>query len=129
MYTAVPSEPEALRPKHEIKTSTDVKRASATPNTIHPTSDDLLLSKTQAKIDEVTETTRINLNALVERQDKIDVLEIKSARLNEVSASFYKKSRQMKCKACWQSYKPVLIGFLVLVIIAILLYFAIKGSS
>jgi hypothetical protein len=94
--------------------------------TYTPLPADAKLQDTKIKIEEVQQTMRTNIDAVIERGEQLGPLEEKSKNLSEQSSIFKRKSRTLKCRTCWQSYKPLLIGLIIVVVIILLLYFSLK---
>lgn len=80
------------------------------------------LSKVQSQIDDVKEVMVQNIDKIIGRGEKIEMLVQKSEGLNDSALEFQKTSKKLKNAMWWKNIKMMLIiGAVVLVIILILL--------
>lgn len=80
------------------------------------------------QIEHVQALMRDNINKTIDRGESLTTLEQKSKELDESALIFKTKSSKLKCQEMIKSYKMLALLLLILGIIILILYFAIKGS-
>eukprot|EP01119_Soliformovum_irregulare_P008494 TRINITY_DN21614_c0_g1_i1.p1 TRINITY_DN21614_c0_g1~~TRINITY_DN21614_c0_g1_i1.p1 ORF type:complete len:262 (-),score=57.94 TRINITY_DN21614_c0_g1_i1:42-827(-) len=92
------------------------------------------ISKVKGDIDEVKRTMATNIEKVLERGEKIEVLVDKTDTLNQQAQSFKKKGTQLKRKMWWKNAKLccclIIIGVLLIggVTVGLLAYFGVFGD-
>merc|ERR1711871_925646 len=80
------------------------------------------LHKVRGQIDEVKDVMVQNIEKLIERGEKIEILVDKTKNLNEQALEFNKRSRQVKNVMWWKNCK---VMTLLVVIILMILFFVV----
>ena len=81
------------------------------------------------QIDQVTNIARDNVLKLADRGERLDVLEERSARLDDTAANFRSGAYHLKRQAWWQQAKYRAFGASLLVIILFLLIIIIVANQ
>lgn len=105
-----------------------VPAAPAAPAVPGPKHADEKLQRVQQTVSDVREAMKENIEKIIKRGDDLDVLIIKSGDLKEQSFRFSQKSKDLRCRMCLQNYKMWGLGLLIVGIIIMILYFAIKAN-
>jgi vesicle-associated membrane protein 7 len=79
------------------------------------------ITKARRNISEVNQIMLENLEKVIERGIKIEVMEQKTESLEERAIQFRSESSRLKRKMCWQSYKwtLIIVGVTIIVLIVI----------
>lgn len=88
------------------------------------------LQQTQAQVDEVVDIMRVNVDKVLERDQKISELDDRADALQAGASQFEASAGKLKRKYWWKNCKMwlILIG-IVIVIIIIIVVWATTGSS
>lgn len=81
----------------------------------------------KVEIENVQSTMRSNINAAISRGESISILEQKSKDLDDQAAIFHRKSRHLKCQEQCRSYRVIAILLVIVALVILILYFAIKN--
>lgn len=81
------------------------------------------------QLDEVTDIARNNVLKLADRGERLDILEERSARLDDTATNFRSGAYHLKRKAWWQQAKFKAVGASGLVILLFLMIIIIIGSQ
>eukprot|EP01120_Amphizonella_sp_Union-15-10_P014660 TRINITY_DN719_c0_g4_i1.p1 TRINITY_DN719_c0_g4~~TRINITY_DN719_c0_g4_i1.p1 ORF type:complete len:281 (-),score=41.67 TRINITY_DN719_c0_g4_i1:125-967(-) len=88
------------------------------------------IRRVHKKIDEVKDIMVTNIEKVLERGEKIEILVDKTEELNRESLNFKKKSTQLKRAMWWKNVKLMIaIGLIIIVVIYIIVAIACKGPS
>jgi len=86
------------------------------------------IRKVHQKIDEVKDIMVTNIERVLERGERIELLVDKTEELNKESLNFKKKSTQLKRAMWWKNVKlMVILGIIILVIIYVIVAIACHG--
>lgn len=95
-----------------------------------PRVSDKRLAQTQAKVDEVVGIMRVNVEKVLERDQKLSELDNRADALQHGAAQFEQQAGKLKRKYWWQNLKMMLIiGAIGAVLLIIIIVWATSGSS
>ncbi|KPJ16924.1 Synaptobrevin [Papilio machaon] len=95
-----------------------------------PRVSDKRLAQTQAKVDEVVGIMRVNVEKVLERDQKLSELDNRADALQHGAAQFEQQAGKLKRKYWWQNMKMMLIiGAIGAVLLIIIIVWATSGSS
>ncbi|XP_063379717.1 synaptobrevin-1-like [Cydia fagiglandana] len=98
-----------------------------------PRVSDKKLAQTQAKVDEVVGIMRVNVEKVLERDQKLSELDNRADALQHGAAQFEQQAGKLKRKYWWQNLKMMLIigaiGAVLLIIIIVSLTGGSSGSN
>ncbi|XP_034825787.1 synaptobrevin-1-like [Maniola hyperantus] len=95
-----------------------------------PRVSDKRLAQTQAKVDEVVGIMRVNVEKVLERDQKLSELDNRADALQHGAAQFEQQAGKLKRKYWWQNLKMMLIiGAVGAVLLIIIIVWATSGSS
>ncbi|XP_045459636.1 synaptobrevin-1-like [Melitaea cinxia] len=95
-----------------------------------PRVSDKRLAQTQAKVDEVVGIMRVNVEKVLERDQKLSELDNRADALQHGAAQFEQQAGKLKRKYWWQNLKMMLIiGGIGLVLVIIIIVWATSGSG
>lgn len=95
-----------------------------------PRVSDKRLAHTQAKVDEVVGIMRVNVEKVLERDQKLSELDNRADALQHGAAQFEQQAGKLKRKYWWQNLKMMLIiGAIGAVLLIIIIVWATSGSS
>ncbi|XP_078464092.1 vesicle-associated membrane protein 1-like isoform X1 [Lampetra planeri] len=85
------------------------------------------LQQTQAQVDEVVDIMRVNVDKVLERDQKLSELDDRADALQQGASQFETSAAKLKRKYWWKNCKmwAILIAVIVLIIIIIIIYFSI----
>ncbi|XP_052286781.1 vesicle-associated membrane protein 3-like isoform X1 [Dreissena polymorpha] len=89
------------------------------------------LQQTQAQVDEVVDIMRVNVDKVLERDQKISELDDRADALQAGASQFEASAGKLKRKFWWKNCKMwlILIAVIVVIIIIIIVYVATKLKS
>lgn len=88
---------------------------------------DRKIKELQNDVSEITEVMKNNINKVIERGDRVETLNERSELLNSRANEFRINSRSIRRKFWWENFKlQAAIGIIVLVVIALILYYLLK---
>merc|ERR1712113_823470 len=88
------------------------------------------IKNTQDQVNSVIDVMKSNVEKVLERDDKINDLTMRSEAMQQGAAQFQQQSRQLKKKYWWQNFKWWLIMITIGVIVLLLIIFlSIKGKK
>lgn len=91
---------------------------------------DKRLAQTQAKVDEVVGIMRVNVEKVLERDQKLSELDNRADALQHGAAQFEQQAGKLKRKYWWQNLKMMLIiGAIGAVLLIIIIVWATSGSG
>ncbi|XP_022119999.1 synaptobrevin-1-like [Pieris rapae] len=95
-----------------------------------PRVSDKRLAQTQAQVDEVVGIMRVNVEKVLERDQKLSELDNRADALQHGAAQFEQQAGKLKRKYWWQNLKMMLIiGAVGAVLLIIIIVWATSGSS
>lgn len=95
-----------------------------------PRVSDKRLAQTQAKVDEVVGIMRVNVEKVLERDQKLSELDNRADALQHGAAQFEQQAGKLKRKYWWQNLKMMLIiGAIGAVLLIIIIVWATSGGS
>lgn len=95
-----------------------------------PRVSDKKLAQTQAKVDEVVGIMRVNVEKVLERDQKLSELDNRADALQHGAAQFEQQAGKLKRKYWWQNLKMMLIiGAIGAVLLIIIIVWATSGSG
>ncbi|XP_050342159.1 synaptobrevin-1-like [Nymphalis io] len=95
-----------------------------------PRVSDKRLAQTQAKVDEVVGIMRVNVEKVLERDQKLSELDNRADALQHGAAQFEQQAGKLKRKYWWQNLKMMLIiGAIGVVLLIIIIVWATSGHS
>lgn len=95
-----------------------------------PRVSDKRLAQTQAKVDEVVGIMRVNVEKVLERDQKLSELDNRADALQHGAAQFEQQAGKLKRKYWWQNLKMMLIiGGIGVILLIIIIVWATNGSS
>ncbi|GBP91510.1 Vesicle-associated membrane protein 1 [Eumeta japonica] len=93
-------------------------------------STDNRLAKTKAKVNEVTDIMRINVEKILERDQRLTDLDDRAQVLQNRALDFNQQATRIKRKYWWKNLKMMLIiGAVGLVFLILIIVWATKGSG
>lgn len=91
---------------------------------------DKRLAQTQAKVDEVVGIMRVNVEKVLERDQKLSELDNRADALQHGAAQFEQQAGKLKRKYWWQNLKMMLIiGAIGIIVLIIIIVWATSGGS
>lgn len=87
------------------------------------------LSALQSQVDEVKDIMTQNIEKVLERGEKIEILVDKTEELSTSAQSFQKSSTKLKNQMWWKNKKWTLVIVLVILIVLGIIVLAILGST
>merc|ERR1711981_1440911 len=88
------------------------------------------ISNTQNQVNEGIDVMKNNVEKVLERDDKLTDLTMRSEAMQQGAAQFQQQSRQLKKKYWWQNFKWWLILITVVVVVLLLIIFlSINGGG
>lgn len=98
------------------------------PNYTNSLPGDTKIKALQNDVHEITEVMKTNINKVIERGDRVDMLNERSELLNSRAAEFRINSRNIRRKFWWENFRlQIIIGIIALVVVALILYFSLKS--
>ncbi|CAG9791979.1 unnamed protein product [Diatraea saccharalis] len=95
-----------------------------------PRVSDKRLAQTQAKVDEVVGIMRVNVEKVLERDQKLSELDNRADALQHGAAQFEQQAGKLKRKYWWQNLKMmIIIGVIGLILLIIILVYAIPSGN
>ncbi|CAH2269250.1 jg19206 [Pararge aegeria aegeria] len=95
-----------------------------------PRVSDKRLAQTQAKVDEVVGIMRVNVEKVLERDQKLSELDNRADALQHGAAQFEQQAGKLKRKYWWQNLKMMLIiGAVGAILLIIIIVWATSGSG
>lgn len=95
-----------------------------------PRVSDKRLAQTQAKVDEVVGIMRVNVEKVLERDQKLSELDNRADALQHGAAQFEQQAGKLKRKYWWQNLKMMLIiGAIGAVLLIIIIVYAVPSGS
>ena len=86
------------------------------------------LQQTQAKVDEVVEIMQINVQNLMQRGERLEVMGERADALQQGAAQFEQQAGKLKRKYWWKNLKMMIImAVIALIIIVIIIIWASSG--
>lgn len=86
-----------------------------------PSASNKRLQHTKAKVDEVVGIMRVNVDKVLERDQKLSELYSKADALQMVAAQFEQQTGKLKSKYWWKNLKMMIIGSICLIILIIII--------
>ena len=86
------------------------------------------LEEVNLKVNETTDIMKQNIESILERGEKIDILEEKSKQLDDQSRIFYTSSKKLRCKFIREYAKQIGCVVLLVIIIICVIYGIVKSS-
>ncbi|XP_023237145.1 vesicle-associated membrane protein 3-like isoform X2 [Centruroides sculpturatus] len=98
-------------------------------NQRNPT-DNKNLQQTQAQVDEVVGIMRVNIEKVLERDERLTELDGRAEMLQQGAYNFEQQAMKLKRKYWWKNCKmwAIIIGIVLVIIIAIIVY-AVQANS
>ncbi len=93
----------------------------------NPSADNI--ARVQSQIDAVKDVMVENIDRVLERGEKIELLVDKTDRLNQQAFKFERSSRSLKREMLWKKYRNYLLLFVLLVIIAVFIAVMVCGIN
>lgn len=88
------------------------------------------LQQTQAQVDEVVGIMRVNVEKVLERDQKLSELDDRADALQHGASQFEQQAGKLKRKYWWKNLKMMLlIGVILLIILIVIIVYATGGSS
>lgn len=88
------------------------------------------LQQTQATVDEVVGIMKVNVEKVLERDQKLSELENRADALQQGATQFEQQAGKLKRKYWWKNLKMmIIIGIICVVILIIIIYAAVPSSS
>jgi len=88
------------------------------------------LQQTQAQVDEVVGIMRVNVEKVLERDQKLSELDDRADALQHGASQFEQQAGKLKRKYWWKNLKMMMvIGVIFLIILIIIIVYATAGSS
>lgn len=95
-----------------------------------PRVSDKRLAQTQAQVDEVVGIMRVNVEKVLERDQKLSELDNRADALQHGAAQFEQQAGKLKRKYWWQNLKMmIIIGAIGAVLLIIIIVYAIPSGS
>ncbi|VVD05302.1 synaptobrevin-1-like [Leptidea sinapis] len=95
-----------------------------------PRVSDKKLAQTQAKVDEVVGIMRVNVEKVLERDQKLSELDNRADALQHGAAQFEQQAGKLKRKYWWQNLKMmIIIGAVGAILLIIIIVWATGGSG
>lgn len=83
----------------------------------------------QNDVDEITNVMKTNINKVLERGDRVDILNERSDLLSSRANEFRINSRAIRRKFWWQNFRiQLFIGTAVSIVLILIIYYASKSS-
>ena len=87
------------------------------------------IANTQQEIDNVKGIMTENIERVLERGERIDLLVDKTDRLGAGAQDFRMRSRGLKRRMWWKNVKLMVLIAVVVVFLIVLIYFIVRGSK
>ncbi|KAH0999029.1 synaptobrevin-1-like [Dendroctonus ponderosae] len=87
------------------------------------------LEQTQQQVNEVVGIMRVNVEKVLERDQKLSELDSRADALQEGGKRFEQQAQKLKRKYWWKNIKMMIIIGIIGVILLIIIIFAITGGS
>jgi vesicle-associated membrane protein 2 len=88
------------------------------------------LQQTQAQVDEVVGIMRVNVEKVLERDQKLSELDDRADALQHGASQFEQQAGKLKRKYWWKNLKMMLIiGVIALIILIVIIVWATTGDS
>ncbi|XP_043281102.1 vesicle-associated membrane protein 2-like [Venturia canescens] len=88
------------------------------------------LQQTQAKVDEVVGIMKVNVEKVMERDQKLSELDNRADALQQGAAQFEQQAGKLKRKYWWKNLKMmIIIGIICVIILIIIIASVLPGSS
>jgi len=88
------------------------------------------LQQTQAQVDEVVGIMRVNVEKVLERDQKLSELDDRADALQQGASQFEQQAGKLKRKFWWKNLKMMIVmGVIGLIILIIIIVWATSGSS
>ncbi|XP_061705914.1 synaptobrevin-1-like [Cydia pomonella] len=94
-----------------------------------PRVSDKKLAQTQAKVDEVVGIMRVNVEKVLERDQKLSELDNRADALQHGAAQFEQQAGKLKRKYWWQNLKMMLIIGAIGAVLLIIIIVSLTGGS
>ncbi|XP_077533665.1 neuronal Synaptobrevin isoform X2 [Haemaphysalis longicornis] len=108
----------------------DQEGAPRAPNPQHQAASKRI-QQTQAQVDEVVGIMRVNVEKVLERDQKLSDLDDRADALQQGASQFEQQAGKLKRKFWWKNCKmwAILIGVIAIIIIIIIVYASTSSSS
>lgn len=87
------------------------------------------LEQTQQQVNEVVGIMRVNVEKVLERDQKLSELDSRADALQEGGKRFEQQAQKLKRKYWWKNIKMMIIIGVIAVILLIIIIFSLTGSS
>lgn len=92
--------------------------------------DNKRLQQTQAKVDEVVGIMRVNVEKVLERDQKLSELDNRADALQHGASQFEQQAGKLKRKYWWKNLKMmIIIGILGVILFALIIYWAVPTGG
>ncbi|XP_065323719.1 vesicle-associated membrane protein 3-like isoform X1 [Gordionus sp. m RMFG-2023] len=107
---------------HELGTST--LGGGPIPGNLPPSMQSKRLQQTQAQVDEVVDIMRVNVDKVLERDQKLSELDNRADALQQGASQFETNAGKLKRKYWWKNCKmmAILAGIIIIIIIIIIVW-------
>lgn len=105
---------------YQLKDFSDEIKQLANSYEINPTSK---IGKLKEKLSEATEILHDNVEKLLQRGEKLNIIAQKSSRLRDSSDDFVKNIQEIKRRQKWRKYRCYAIIILIILFIILTIYF------
>ncbi|XP_053644001.1 vesicle-associated membrane protein 3 isoform X2 [Cherax quadricarinatus] len=85
------------------------------------------LEQTQQQVNEVVDIMKTNVERIIEREDKLNELDVRANNLTMSASEFQTTSRKLKRKYWWKNLKMMLILGCVIVLVIVVIIVATVG--
>ncbi|CAD7689328.1 unnamed protein product [Nyctereutes procyonoides] len=109
-----------IRPPQDVSTVVELS-AGATPGSSAASGSNRRLQQTQNQVDEVVDIMRVNVDKVLERDQKLSELDDRADALQAGASQFETSAAKLKRKYWWKNCKMWVIGIVVVVIIIIII--------
>jgi len=87
------------------------------------------IAQISAKTDAVKGQLQDNISDMLARGEKLEDIQVKAETLENQSQTYEKKAKEVKDVMCWQSYRNLIIIFVILAIIGLVIGLSIWGAT
>lgn len=87
------------------------------------------VASVQKKVDEVKNIMVENIERVLERGEKIELLVDKTDNLRFQADKFHKTGRQLRSRMWWQSFRMKIIILVVIILLAVVIFLAVCFSG
>ncbi|CAH0549083.1 unnamed protein product [Brassicogethes aeneus] len=99
----------------------------------NPTQSNTKLAQAQAQVNEVVGIMRVNVEKVLERDQKLSELDSRADALQEGGKRFEQQAQKLKRKYWWKNIKMMIImgviGVVILIIIIVSIYNSLEGND